>query len=125
MRLNIIATSVFAATVGLSAVASAQTVPGSDFFRTQASEASRAQVAAGGVYGRSAPRGVAYGFSAKERVPGSDYGLTRANEKGRVAVRGNDYRGSAVSVGGASRTRVPGSSYGRTLRNEEIRDNVR
>ena len=125
MRTTIIATSIFAATLGLSAAASAQSVPGSDFFRTQANEASRAAVAAGGVYGGTTNGAAAYGYSANQRVPGSDYERTRANERPRNAVRTNDYRGSAVSVDGASSTRVPGSDYGRTIRNEEIRDAVR
>lgn len=125
MRPNMIATSIFAAVVGFSAAASAQTVPGSDFFQTRANEQSRAAVAAGGVYGEAGGNSAAYGYTARTRVPGSDYGRTRANEASRAAVRKEDYRGSAVSVGGASATRVPGSDYGRTIRNQEIRDTVR
>ncbi|ORE94768.1 hypothetical protein ATO4_13949 [Aurantimonas sp. 22II-16-19i] len=125
MRTTIIATSIFAATIGLSTAASAQAVPGSDFSRTQANEASRAAVAAGGVYGGSTSDATAYGYSANQRVPGSDYERTRANESAREAVRAHDYRGSAGSVDGASRTRIPGSDYGRTIRNQETRDAVR
>ncbi|NDW05809.1 hypothetical protein [Jiella pacifica] len=125
MRSNIIATSIFAAAVTLSAAATAQTVPGSDYFRTRANEAARADVAAGGVYGGTERGAKAYGFSANQRVPGSDYDRTRANEAARDSVRDNDLRGSAVSVGTLSQTRVPGSDYGRTIRNEQIRDSIR
>ncbi|MCE7027474.1 hypothetical protein [Jiella avicenniae] len=125
MRSNIVATSIFAAAVTLSAAASAQTVPGSDYFQTRADEASRADVAASGVYGGASEGARAYGFATNERVPGSDYGRTRANEKARAMVRDEDYRGSAGAAGTVSQTRVPGSDYGRTIRNEQIRDSVR
>ena len=125
MRRNIVATSIFAAAVTLSGAVSAQTIPGSDYFRTRANEVTRAEVAAGGVYGGTNRGAEAYGFSANQRVPGSDYDRTRANQEARDAVRDNSYRGSAGSVGTLSQTRIPGSDYGRTIRNEQIRDRVR
>ena len=125
MRMNIIASPVLAAAVTFGAAASAQTVPGSDYFRTQANQAERDAVAAGGVYGGSANGATAYGFSANQRVPGSDYERTRANQRARTEVRTQDYRGSAASVGGVSQTRIPGSDYDRTIRNQQIRDGVR